>query len=74
MMMPLLQRPNYHQKKWLKYKLKLRPRLMLPQQLKLLFKLLIQMLLENYPQLKKHKLKPKLKPRLTLRQELQLLV
>lgn len=64
-MLPLL-KPNYHQKKWPKYKLKPRLKQMHKHQLhRLLFKLQLEMLL-NYQQLKKHKLKlkHKLKPKL----------
>jgi len=72
--MPPPLRPNYHQKKWLKYKHKLKQRQMLLQLHKLLFKPQTQQLQENYLLLKRHKLKLKLKLRLLNKQELQLVM
>lgn len=69
MMMQQQLKPNFHQKKWLKCKHKLRLKPMLPQFLKLPSKLPIQMLLENFQLLKRHKSKLKLKPRLMLLKE-----
>lgn len=61
--MNLLLKPNYHQKKWLKYKPKLRLKPMQHHKPKQQFRLLTQ--LESSQLLRKHRLKPKLKQRQT---------
>ena len=69
MMMLQLLKLNYHQKKWLKFKHKLKLRPMLLQHPKLLFKLLIQIQQENYLQQRKLKSKLKLKLRQVPKQD-----